>query len=131
MDGQILKAVQNVGIDVDKSELLRALKYDRNQYEKGYEDGKAISQWIPVSERLPEDGFECEYLLTWRERTTYEDDWEYNVDCCTYLAHDVISPFAMCDRWQFSWDFDEGQIYEPIAWMPLPEPYKKGDNNER
>lgn len=35
-----LQAVQNVGIDVDKEELLKALKYDRNQYEKGYKDGK-------------------------------------------------------------------------------------------
>lgn len=28
-------------VDVDKAELLRALQYDRNQYEKGYADGKA------------------------------------------------------------------------------------------
>ena len=39
MDGNILKAVKNVGIDVDKDELLRALKYDRDQYDKGYRDG--------------------------------------------------------------------------------------------
>lgn len=28
-------------VDVDKEELIRALQYDRNQYEKGYADGKA------------------------------------------------------------------------------------------
>ena len=28
-------------VDVDKAELIRALSYDRNQYEKGYADGKA------------------------------------------------------------------------------------------
>lgn len=39
MDGNILKAVKNVGIDVDKDELLRALKYDCEQYDKGYRDG--------------------------------------------------------------------------------------------
>jgi hypothetical protein len=39
MDGQILKAVQAVDINVDKPELLRALQYDRHQYEKGYDDG--------------------------------------------------------------------------------------------
>ena len=39
MDGNILKAVKNVGINVDKDELLRALKYDRGQYDKGYRDG--------------------------------------------------------------------------------------------
>ena len=26
-------------VDVDKDELIRALQYDRNQYEKGFEDG--------------------------------------------------------------------------------------------
>ena len=37
-DEQCMKAVVNVGIDVDKDELIKALKYDRNQYEKGYQD---------------------------------------------------------------------------------------------
>lgn len=39
MDEGILKAVQGVGIDVDKEELLKALAYDREQYSKGYKDG--------------------------------------------------------------------------------------------
>lgn len=34
----ICKAVQNVGVNVDKNELLKALQYDREQYQKGYED---------------------------------------------------------------------------------------------
>lgn len=39
-DGEVLKAVQRVGIIVDRDELLKALAYDRGQYKKGYEDGK-------------------------------------------------------------------------------------------
>lgn len=38
-EGEILKAVQNVGVFVDKDELLKALAYDRGQYEKGFADG--------------------------------------------------------------------------------------------
>ena len=38
MEGEIVKAVQNIGVNVDKEELLKALKYDRNQYQKGYAD---------------------------------------------------------------------------------------------
>lgn len=38
-ENQVIKAVQNVGVNVDKAELLRALSYDRDQYEKGYADG--------------------------------------------------------------------------------------------
>lgn len=38
MDGEIFKAVQNVGVNVDRDELLKALQYDRGQYQKGYND---------------------------------------------------------------------------------------------
>ena len=30
---------QTIGYAIDKEELIKALQYDRNQYEKGYEDG--------------------------------------------------------------------------------------------
>ena len=30
---------KQIGVDVDKDELIRALNYDRQQYEKGYADG--------------------------------------------------------------------------------------------
>lgn len=40
-DGAVLSAVMKVGIDVDKEELIKALAYDRRQYEKGYADAKA------------------------------------------------------------------------------------------
>lgn len=41
IEGDIFKAIQNVGIEVDKEELIKAMQYDRNQYEKGYADGYA------------------------------------------------------------------------------------------
>ncbi len=31
---------KKIGVDVDKDELIRALNYDRNQYEKGFNDGR-------------------------------------------------------------------------------------------
>ena len=33
-------AVQNVGINVDREELLKALEYDRGQYEEGFREGE-------------------------------------------------------------------------------------------
>lgn len=36
----IYSAVQEVNIDVDKEELIKALKYDRDQYRKGFTDAK-------------------------------------------------------------------------------------------
>lgn len=36
----IMQSIVSMGIDVDKNELIKALQYDREQYEKGYKDGK-------------------------------------------------------------------------------------------
>ena len=38
-EDNILRAVQNYGIIVNKEELIKALAYDRDQYDKGYQDG--------------------------------------------------------------------------------------------
>lgn len=38
-DDNIYRAVQEYGIEVDKDELIKALRYDRDQYDKGYRDG--------------------------------------------------------------------------------------------
>ena len=50
----ILPEIYEMGVSVDKEELIKALKYDRNQYERGYRGGLAEHRWIPVNERLPE-----------------------------------------------------------------------------
>ena len=45
----IIRAVRNVGFDVNKAELEKALAYDRGQYEKGYADAMASrpqGEWI-------------------------------------------------------------------------------------
>ena len=40
IDDDIYRAVQNVGINVDREELLKALEYDRRQYEEGFRKGE-------------------------------------------------------------------------------------------
>ena len=39
-ENQIITAVARTGIYVDKYELIKALQYDRNQYDKGFDDGR-------------------------------------------------------------------------------------------
>lgn len=48
LEDNILKVTQSVGIDVNKEELIKALSYDRDQYEKGYENGytKAVDDFV-------------------------------------------------------------------------------------
>lgn len=40
VENGVYEAVQHYGITVGKDELIRALRYDRGQYDKGYADGK-------------------------------------------------------------------------------------------
>ena len=40
IEGEVMKAVQDVGVTVNKDELIKALRYDREQYEKGFADGR-------------------------------------------------------------------------------------------
>lgn len=42
LEGDIFEAIQSYGVDVDKDELIKALKYDRDQYRKGFEDGSRL-----------------------------------------------------------------------------------------
>ena len=50
-EGYIVEEVRRIaGVTVDKEELVKALAYDREQYKKGYADGKADAvkqgRWI-------------------------------------------------------------------------------------
>ncbi len=66
-DGYIFQEVQRIGVDVDKEELLRALKYDRNQYDAGYADGQRDAvvhgRWIVDTEHLRANCSECGKML--------------------------------------------------------------------
>ena len=48
----IMKAVQKYGVNVDKDELIKAMNYDRQQYEKGFEDGRKSVRIINLNERI-------------------------------------------------------------------------------
>lgn len=109
MEGEILKAVSEVGVTVDKEELLKALKYDREQYEKGYQDGLNANRWIPCSERLPEK---------------YGD----------YLCCDAYGEFVLGYPYKteegFIVETENDIMYDCVAWMPSPAPYKGGNSND-
>lgn len=40
-EAYVFSVVKRMYVDVDKDELIRALAYDRGQYDKGYVDGRA------------------------------------------------------------------------------------------
>lgn len=101
MEGEIMKAVQRCNIEVDKEELLKALQYDRGQYDKGYQDGLNADKWIPCEVELPKK--RGNYLVC-SKGVTWVANW-------------------FLDTW---WGIEKRCRYSDVeAWMPLPVPYKK------
>lgn len=70
LEGEVFKAVQRVGIDVDKDELIKALNYDRKQYEKGLLEGYAKAKGEIIRCK------DCKYShLTYSGKCKYCDQW--------------------------------------------------------
>jgi hypothetical protein len=101
-EAAIYKAVFDIGVNVTKDELLRALAYDRQQYEIGFAEGIAAAkpEWIPATERLPEDA-----------STVLALDSDGTICSAYYVG-----------RWHGGGNLDEDAV---THWMPLPEPPKE------
>lgn len=100
----VAKVQDAIDVQVDKGELLRALQYDRGQYNKGYKDGKAEAtpKWIPVTERLPEK--KGNYL-----------GFTGSTFMVGYYKGDAV-------WWILAYDREGVDLF--THWTPLPEPPK-------
>lgn len=86
------------------------------------------TNWIPVSERLPEE--RDQFLAVFRELDT-------GYQLIPRIAEFINRPDderATSDGWHII-DFFEGpkeyiKLLKCVAWMPLPEPYKGGLNGK-
>lgn len=74
-------------------------------------------QWIPVSERLPED----EYVLI-SKRPTEISGYKWSVA----IAIRTADPRSRKIQWRDS-GFGVIQDDKVLAWMPLPAPFRKGE----
>lgn len=87
LDNEVYKAIERVGVAVDKEELIRALSYDRQQYEKGYADGKADSQrrtgrWISADAIFGGEPFYCsECGENTRDTVMGKPRWNFCPNC--------------------------------------------------
>ena len=59
LEEEALKPVHRIGIDVDKTELIRALNYDRDQYNKGYQD--AMDELVRCKDCINRNRYDCPY----------------------------------------------------------------------
>lgn len=115
IDGNIIVEIKKqLGIDINKDELIKALQYDRNQYDKGYQDGLNADRWISVYDELPDEQIneitqDFEYVLC---ATTFGDvrPYKYGKPIGHEKAHFWNGPGIM----------DEYVTH----WMPWPaKPY--------
>lgn len=95
-EDEIFRAVQNVGVVVDKDELIMALAYDRGQYQKGYTDGlnNAVrhGQWVTddfghthcsrCGERLP-------FMHCYSDEpcSDYDEEWDEEIPETRYCPN--------------------------------------------
>lgn len=105
-DSAILNAVVKCGVDVDKEELIKALNYDRGQYDKGFEDGYYGDKWISIDDSLP--------IATGDVIVTIE---YANIRSAVVCLYDTEKGFLLNRS-----NDDNAQV---IAWQPLPKPYQK------
>lgn len=100
------------------------LKVEKQVKERGKMDKyiKRMGNWIPVSEKLPEE-FVCDdgyvepsdYVLVWGDHGDYGVS-RYWGNRKSKKEH----PNSYKDWMDLHWI-----VQKPIAWMPLPEPYKE------
>ena len=100
-DKLVLESCVKVACDVDEEELLKALQYDRGQYEKGYADGKrdAAPRWVRCEEDKP------------KERDYY---FAFTADAEAFVGEYIPS----VDQW---WNGDD-LILTVTHWMPIEPP---------
>jgi hypothetical protein len=105
-EDNVFKAIQDYGIVVDRDELIKALQYDREQYDKGFADGMLArkDEWISVDERLPDK--DDIYLV-----------------CLSGLPAD-FDRFVLCEDEDFTGYFEHSKV---THWLPIPEAPKGGE----
>ena len=72
---------QAIGYRVDKEELIKALQYDRNQYDKGYNDGRK-EVFVEELQKIKAEIEEMEY-----------DDFDCNLVLPAWKVYDIIDNY--------------------------------------
>ena len=109
IEDSVCEAVQSVGVNVDKDELVKALQYDRDQYAKGFADGYAqgieVGKNIVIEElkRCIESGFKRSVDVKFMAE---EKKCENCANCspwdgyCGLGNNEAARDRGVCERWE-------------------------------
>ena len=113
-ENNLYNIIQKYNISVDREELIKALKYDREQYELGFKDGlREADKWIKVEDKMPNEG---ENVLIY----------------CPKFLEEIIKAFYTKGDFYAE---KEDLIIKPAPngycthWQPLPKPPKEDKDN--
>lgn len=80
IEDDVFKAILSYGIQVDKDELIRALAYDRDQYNRGFNDGIMAA---------------ADELVRCKDCKHWEDGWlGYCTKCHVAMAYDSFCSYG-------------------------------------
>ena len=105
---------ENIRIDDDKLELIAY--HIENMKSVNSQEPK----WIPVSERLPEDGRPV-LIYAWNVHHVIARYDEFRT------ANGYKKTWVTADAWNGNTEIN----HEVIAWMPLPEPYGPQERSDK
>ena len=90
MENKLMQIIQSYGIIISKDELIKALRYDRKQYEKGYIDGKQeqkTGKWINKDYRIGSCYAECDQCHKGIPATAEDDGFGFKYSFYNYCPN--------------------------------------------
>lgn len=126
---KVMECICEYGINVDKEELIKALNYDRNQYQKGFADaidkiraeialnaypivhgvnnrelGMTLYGILEVIDKhKAESNEKYKEFAEWVAEEIFSDDWEYNKDSFEELACRKLEKLEIVEKDGAEW----------------------------
>ena len=82
-------------------------------------------QWIPCSERLPQDRQKCLICVNCKNGKYVIDIASYAIDLFKVNKYDFWDEVGKSGWYYLNAEYGYCKVLNVIAWMPLPEPYRE------